>query len=296
MKTGACLAASTLARGLVAPAALASPRHTDSAAPAGTNLQVVVTDNNTYVVGPTTIPAGRVNFSIDNSKDKDVLIAVGRLLGDYTWKQLRHDLRVAFSNLFGGGNQKKGLRALNRAIDNTESDGGLGVGAGQTGTFSAQLSHPGGRYFVWNDTNLPKQRTALNVTSQSGVQTLPKAGGTVVAKTSRRFGGDDRLPAKGRIKFVNRSTESPHFLELQHVAHGTTRKDVLQYLRSGSQSPPPFAREGSADTGVVGKGQKMTFHVNLPPGTYVELCFFPDPEEGTPHALMGMVHIVHLRK
>jgi len=296
MRTGACLAASALALGLVAPAALASPRHVDSAAPGGATLQVVVTDHNTYVVGPTTFGAGRVNVSIDNSKDKDVTIAVGRLLGTYTWKQLRHDLGVAFQNLFApGGNQKKGLRALNRAIDNTESDGGLDVAGGKTGRFSAVLSHPGGRYFVWNDTNLPKQRTALTVTAGFGPQTLPKADGRVVAKTNRRFAGDKVLPAKGRIKFVNRSTESPHFLELQHVKKGTTRKEILDYLRSGSNSPPPFGLPEGTATGVVGSHQKMTFHVILPPGTYAELCFFPDPKEGMPHALMGMIRIVHLK-
>jgi hypothetical protein len=32
----------------------------------------------------------------------------------------------------------------------------------------------------------------------------------------------------------------------------------------------------------------------LPAGDYAEMCFFPDLKTGMPHAMMGMVRIVHL--
>jgi len=294
MRTGACLLASAVTIGLVVPAATASPRQSDAAAPGGTNLQVVITDNDTYVVGPTTFGAGRVNLTIDNSRDGDQDITVGRLHDGYSWKRFRHDLKVAFGNLFApNGDQAKGLKALNHMIDNVDADGGLIVPGGKTRTFSTQLTVVGGRYFVFNNTRLPKQRTRLHITSAAAPQELPKSGGTVIAKTNRRFDGSKVLPAKGRIKFVNRSTESPHFLELQHVKEGTTRKDVRQALNSDQQ--PDFLLPGELDTDILTTNQKMTFHVNLPPGEYVEMCFFPDPKEGTPHALMGMIRIVHLK-
>ena len=39
----------------------------------------------------------------------------------------------------------------------------------------------------------------------------------------------------------------------------------------------------------VSPGHAMSLHLHLPAGTYAEMCFFPDPMEGIPHALMGMV-------
>jgi hypothetical protein len=33
----------------------------------------------------------------------------------------------------------------------------------------------------------------------------------------------------------------------------------------------------------------------LPKGEYVEVCFFPDPKTGMPHAYMGMIGTVTLK-
>jgi hypothetical protein len=115
---------------------------------------------------------------------------------------------------------------------------------------------------------------------------------TVIAQTNRRFTGSATLPARGTIRFINKSTESPHFLVLQHVKEGTTRKQVRQGLESDQQ--PDWVLPGSAETDVVSHNQRMTMRLHLPAGEYVEMCFFPDPIEGTPHALMGMIRIVHL--
>ena len=39
----------------------------------------------------------------------------------------------------------------------------------------------------------------------------------------------------------------------------------------------------------------MTVDYDLPPGQYVVMCFFPDPKmDGMPHALMGMLEMIHL--
>ena len=39
----------------------------------------------------------------------------------------------------------------------------------------------------------------------------------------------------------------------------------------------------------------MTVDYDLPAGQYVIMCFFPDPHMGgMPHALMGMLRMIHL--
>jgi len=275
--------------------AAASPRGDAQRAAALSNadLAVVVTDHDTYVTGPASLPAGRVTVAIDNARDKNQAVSVGRLLPGYSFKELRHDVKVTFANLFApNGNKKKGLKHLNHFIDNTVANGGIYVHANKVRTMTLLLKTPSSRYFVFNSTNIPKQPTPLTVTSPVGPQTL-KADGTIKATTNRRFRGDKVLPAKGTIKFVNKSTESPHFLELQHVKEGTTRKDVRQSLNSNER--PDFLLPGVIDTDILSTNQKMKFHVNLPKGEYVEMCFFPDPKTGMPHAFMGMIHIVHLR-
>ncbi|HEX2194576.1 MAG TPA: hypothetical protein VHK63_06450, partial [Candidatus Limnocylindria bacterium] len=43
--------------------------------------------------------------------------------------------------------------------------------------------------------------------------------------------------------------------------------------------------------GALSAGQTSWLALDLQPGTYVALCFVPDEQTGTPHALMGMVSI-----
>ena len=289
--------AAASATGLVVagmPGAQAAPHR--PAARSGAVLHVAITDHHLYVDGPTTIAAGRVHISLEDARAKgDASVSVIRLNIGYTWSDLRSDLKVAFTNLFGpNGNKKKGLKHLNHAIDNTTFYGGIGAKVGHTKHFELLLGDTSSRYFIFDDSHsLPRHPQHLTVTGPVGAQTLPATDGTVTAKTNRRFGGDRVLPAKGVITFRNLSTESPHFLVMQHVKAGTTRKDVISGLQSNG--PPDFVRPGEADVEVLSLNREMAFHVNLPAGKYALMCFFPDPKTGDPHAFMGMVRMVHLK-
>jgi hypothetical protein len=261
----------------------------------GTDLKVAITKYGLYLNGPTTFPAGRLKLTVDASGGERGVEIIAFKSG-YSFQDFRGDLKIAFQNLFApNGDKKKGLRHLNKAIDHILSaPGGLYAHEGQRRHGYLLLNHPGADYVLYDDSgNLPKRPVHLTVTAPAGPQTLPATKKTVVARTDRRFGGDDVLPAHGNITFTNKSTESPHFLSLQHVKDGTTRKQVIQGLESNDFS---FGLEGSQDADVVGKGESMVLHLNLPPGTYAEMCFFPDPKTGMPHAFMGMVRIVHLVK
>lgn len=257
------------------------------------SLRVAITDKGFYVDGPRSFPAGRVNVSFDNARaKKEAEMEVFQLASGYKWTDLRSDFKGMATNLFAPhGNTKKGLKFLNHLISNVKAFGGFDVMAGKS-AHGTLLLPSSGSYILFNDSGFPKNPHWLSVTAPSGPQTLPSADANVIAQTNRRFGGDTTLPAKGTIHFTNESTESPHFLALQHVKSGTTRKQVIEAFQSNG--PGPFLN-GVAGTDALTHGQSMNVHVNLPAGTYAEMCFFPDPKTGMPHALMGMVRIVHLR-
>jgi hypothetical protein len=258
-------------------------------------IHVGMTDKAMYVDGPLSIPAGRLRLTVENAKAKhSASVNVVKLAPGYAWKSFRGDLKVAFGNLFApNGNKKKGLKALNHALDNITAYGGLdNEDPGKTERGTLLLTQPG-TYALFDDSgSLPRDPRQLTVTAPVGPQTLT-ADKKVVAMTNRRFGGAKVLPAHGTISFTNQSTESPHFLGLQHVKNGTTRKQVIDAF-SGNGSPNIFL-QGDENTDVTSYGQTMNLKLHLPKGTYALACFFPDPKTGMPHALMGMVRIVHLK-
>jgi hypothetical protein len=289
LRFGRALTAGAIATGMVGVGVAVAPA---ASAAGGTTLRVAITKYGMYVNGPHTFPAGRVAMFLD-AAGGDRGVDIVKFASGYTWKNYRNDLKVAFGNLFApGGDTKKGLKALNHAIAHSTFFGGLYSPAGQVRHGLVLLKQPG-RYILFDDSgNLPRRPTPLTVTAASGPQTLPSTTATVFAKTTRRFGGADTLPHHGTITFANHATNSPHFLVLQHVKEGTTRKQVLDSFQS--QGPPTFALPDEQESDVVSPGHAMNLHLHLPVGEYAEMCFFPDPQTGMPHAFMGMVRIIHL--
>src|SRR5262249_23714601 len=152
---------------------------------------------------------------------------------------------------------------------NTDQLGGLGAPENGHRHAFVLFDRPGSNYVLFDDSgNVPRRVVHLTVTANSGPQTLPATTKTVVAKTDRRFGGDSTLPAQGDVLFKNNSTESPHFLVLQRVKDGTTRKQVVQSF--STDAPPSFVLPGEQESDAIGKGDAMVLHLNLKPGTYAE--------------------------
>jgi hypothetical protein len=265
-----------------------------SAANNGTVLHVAVAKHRLYVDGPKSFPAGRVRIALEATQ-RDDGVDVIRLHRGYSWHDYVSDLKTAFSNLFApNGDKQKGLKALNHAIRHITSYGGLYAPKNGVRNATLLLNRPSNRYVIYDDSSdLPRHPVRLTVGVPAGPQLLPATETTVIAKTNRRWGGDNVLPAKGNITFKNKSTESPHFLSLQHVKEGTTRKQVIESFSSNQQ--PDFVLPGSQDSDFLSYNQQMTLHLRLPAGEYAEMCFFPDPKTGEPHAIMGMVRMVHLK-
>lgn len=276
--------------------AFAAPHVRDAHARATTaatpSLTGKIANGKFTVTGDRTFPAGRLGLTV-SSPDRETQVAVVRLAPGFSWSDLRADIK-AFGQSFGpNGPSKAGLRHLNHAINHATLYGGLDIPQGQTRRATLLIRQQAGTYYIYNDSGqLPSEPRKLTVTAPAGPQTLARPLAHVVAKTTRRFGGDTELPADGDVVFKNISTESPHFLGLIHVKEGTTRKQVIDAFSGNSQ--PTFFRQGQAGTDALSTNQSQTLFLHLPKGEYAEFCFFPDPKTGMPHALMGMVRIVHL--
>ena len=192
------------------------------------------------------------------------------------------------------GPTKAGLKHLDRAIAHADLLGGLDAVSGQSLTGTAVFPKAG-TYYAYNDSGaFPVQFKKLTVTAASTPPAAAPSSATVKAVNGDRFAGASTLPAKGTITFKNASTQSPHLLGLLHVKEGTTRAQVLKALLSNNQNPS-FGLKGQAGTDAVSPGNSQTLTYSLPKGEYVEICFFPDPKTGIPHAFMGMIRVVQLK-
>lgn len=187
---------------------------------------------------------------------------------------------------------KGNLKAFRRALAHTQILGGVGGGGSGTIVFPRAGSYTpfsiGERGPVFGD--------AFRLRGPVRTSSVPRTDGRIIAKNGPSWGGASHLPAKGRFLFKNRfNTGVPHFVLLQQVQEGTTVDQVMQYFQSGDEAPPPWGLPAFLDTGSISPGRSMTVNYDLPAGQYAVLCFFPDPKMGgMPHALMGMIKMIHL--
>ena len=257
------------------------------------SLHITLTKSRFTISGPRKFQAGRVALSL-KAVGGDRTIQIVSFKKGYTFTDLRSDLLAFGMGQGPTGESKSGLKHLNNAVRHTNLYGGLDV---DSGTIKGTVVLPkAGKYVLYNDTGeLPAQPRTLTVTGPEVKRAAPHSTATVTATSAKRFGGAKTLPAHGTITFKNTSTNSPHMLVLQHVKKGTTRKQVIEFLESGSNANPPFGLPGGANTDILGEGQSQTLSYNLAKGEYIEMCFFPDLKTGMPHALMGMVGVVTLK-
>jgi hypothetical protein len=250
-------------------------------------LKITISKSGADVQGPHTFRAGRV-ATVVTGKGPGGSAGFIRFKKGYTFKEFRADVKASEAP------PPEGLQALRRVIRKSTFYGGLIAAHGDTVQGTVVLPRAG-EYFMYNfGRRGPEKIAKLDVTGPAVKRATPASDGTLRARSGARWGGAKSLPSKGTLTFRNASTDSPHFLELQHVAKGTTRKQVIDCLND-PDCTFDFGRPGTLDTEVLSPGRSMTASYDLPPGTYAQLCFFPDPKTGMPHALMGMVRIITLK-
>jgi hypothetical protein len=245
-----------------------------------------------HVSGPRHISAGRVDVTLIAKKGEQE-VGFGRLHHGYSYADASRDFGLFFSSQ---NPTPAGLKALNRVVRHVTFFGGIDSGTGHKVVNASVVLPKAGTYFVFDDDQGPGAvpPVKLHVSKRAGHRITPTSSATVKTSNAKRFTGSTTLPAAGTITFANTATNTPHFLSLQHVSKGTTRRQIIQVL-NGSGPPPSFLLKDTLGTDVVSPGHSQTLSYKLPAGEYAEMCFFPDLKTGMPHALMGMVRIVHLK-
>lgn len=91
------------------------------------------------------------------------------------------------------------------------------------------------------------------------------------------------------LKVVNDGKQT-HEIALARLDDGATAESFLAAMAPGAKGPPPGKPMGG--NGAISPGQSNYLTVTLTPGTYVLLCFVPDPTDGKPHIMKGMVQTI----
>jgi hypothetical protein len=279
VRTGIAVACvSTLAAATLAPvASSAASGAASKAAGAQAPLQsisVKVAKKTITVRGAKGLDAGRIKVEVN-----------GRGTGEFLMFDKGYDFKD-FSKDVGKFEQKNDIKALKRALRNTEILGGFMPGS--SGTIVLPKA---GDYTVFSFAS----RGHAEFSAAAGKSSpAPQHDAKIVGRTGPKWGGNTALPKKGTLLFKNADSTVPHFVLMQQVAEGTTIDQVLEFFMSEEQGPPPeWFLPGYLETGSLSPGRSMTMNYKLPPGQYVLTCFFPDPKmQGMPHAFMGMIEMV----
>lgn len=194
---------------------------------------------------------------------------------------------------------------LGKAIDEVTQLGGAASGGGLSGVFWETL-YPG-VYWVLDSNQLGspaltyKTLKTVIVYGSTIPRTIPA---TNVAIGMYNFGflnSPAVLPSYARVRLDNIGVE-PHFFELERLNPGVSQGAVLWCLQprhageKACNNPAHPQTTTAAVSGTLNPGTREIFQYRAAPGSYVELCFFPDDDHmGTPHAFEGMVKFVTIR-
>ncbi|MBA3780538.1 MAG: hypothetical protein H0X12_01620 [Nocardioides sp.] len=262
---------SLVAAPLLVPLAASAVR----AEAAANSMTITVAKRAITIRGAQGLRAGRVKIHVKGKGTAEILM----FDPGYDHADFAKDVAAA---------DKGDVKALRRAIANTEFLGGF-----QPGGSGTVVLPKAGDYTVFSFASRGHADFSAGAVKRART---PNVDGKIIGRTGPKWGGSNLLPAKGTFLFKNADRTTPHFVILQQVAEGTTTDQVLEALRSDQQGPPPpWFLPGSLETASLSSGRKMTVNYDLPPGQYVIMCFFPDPRmHGMPHALMGMLKMIHL--
>jgi hypothetical protein len=251
-------------------------------------ITLVATD--TDVTGlPASVPAGRYLVTLeDQTADQEVETLIGILPASTTLDQAVADLN---------SNSEEPPAWV---YDATWA-GGPNPYAGQTDGAVVDLTP--GTWFVAFDRNSdndpqPKDTAvALEVTGEAAATPVAIADAVPANMKEYTFELPASIASGPQIWDMGNTGAQPHFMVLWGVPDGTTMTQVMGTITSFMTGTPAADALGFNDlqdiydTSFISPGQHTWIQVNLDPGTYAAVCFFPDKETGQPHAVEGMITV-----
>ncbi|MCA9860928.1 MAG: hypothetical protein KC438_14460, partial [Thermomicrobiales bacterium] len=178
----------------------------------------------------------------------------------------------------------------------TFAPGGISATPGEESWVVLDL--PEGVYAVNSDVpeaGLPA--VELEVTGEALADLPVPAATAKVDMVEMMFHFDPPIVAGSQILEVTNSGEQMHFFTLASVPAGTTVEDFMGLAASFSGTPTESSLafddiQPYFDTANQSPGTTAWAALNVDPGTYLALCFVPDPATGAPHAMLGMVDVL----
>jgi uncharacterized cupredoxin-like copper-binding protein len=127
--------------------------------------------------------------------------------------------------------------------------------------------------------------------SDTSINTAPKSSATIILGDFS-FTVPAGFTGKGEVDISNQGTQV-HEAALFKINPGKTLAQAKAFLLTPPGTPPPAGPPPFTEvTGTVGLTplQHAYLNMNLTPGNYMLMCFFPDPKKANlPHAVEGMV-------
>jgi hypothetical protein len=239
---------------------------------------------------PSTQPGGLTTITLDNIGAEDHQAVFLKLNEGATFDQFEQALQA----------DETGVQAL------ALGSGGSGVNvlpSGESGKVQYDLTE--GSYvalcFVSGADNIPHvakgMLASFEVTPAESTPAQPPAPDSTI--TAADFSFPDTALGTGQktVQVVNSGAQNHEFTVVK-LNEGTTIDQVRAMFAEqqptaapgetpAAQGPPPWTSAGGF--GALAPGDDGYMILNLEPGNYGLLCFFPDPATGAPHAALGMV-------
>lgn len=111
------------------------------------------------------------------------------------------------------------------------------------------------------------------------------------------LGLEKPVPTGPQVWQVANQGQQPHLFTISPLPNGTTQSQFLEGMMAMMSGTPESAGPAVAGPAIVGgcstlsHGQSLYLELDLAAGTYGAICFFPEPETGAPHAMMGMAQV-----
>lgn len=133
--------------------------------------------------------------------------------------------------------------------------------------------------------NLGMIRPMRVVASDAPAAAAPAADITVTG-TDFAFGAESEMAAGSHVMGFQNDGQQDHELVLFKLNEGASAADIVAAFEPGGSGQPPAMPLG----GVIGvpAGGFQSFPVDLTPGRYALLCFYPDLDSGKMHIELGM--------
>jgi len=236
---------------------------------------------------PAEIPAGYVNVTLDNTGKESHQIGFVKL-GSMTFAQ------------FKAAADKTNVKAIKPGT--VFLGGPNGADPGQKTSAIVKLD-PGNYAVVClipaNSDGKPHAAHGMVsqvkvVSTDASSESAPKADSTITLGDFS-FTLPPGFTGKGPVDISNQGTQI-HELVIVKLSPGKTVDDAKKFFLTPPGTPPPAGPPPFTSIpgigGITGLSpqQHAWLDMNLTPGKYVLICFFPDPQKGDiPHALEGMV-------